>query len=315
MNENYIVTKSNELVCSYYTLSLHEHKIILALISMIQPNDDELKEYKFMVKDFLKLLDIKDKTKYKLIPKLAKGLMQKVFTIKNLTTKKDLHIAWLSSAEYDNNTGTIALKFDSKLKPYLLMLKSYYTTYKLSNILQLKSKYSIRVFEILKRYENKKNAVSNVTLKLDELKNMLGANAKTYNVYNDFKKKCILPAQKELKQYTDIYFDFEEIKTSRKVDSIKFNILKNKNVGQIELDLNTNTEEKNKKEIQKVIRDFNSLYDGNLDYKLIKNLVKIKGIDCVKTCVSEFKNFVVTPTKSKVHSMILLKNMEHLKPM
>jgi len=243
MDKNYIVTKSNNLVCSYYTLTLQEHKIILALISMVQPDDDDLKEYEFKIKDFLKLLSTKDQGKYKSVPELTKGLIQKAFTIKNTDTNRHLQISWLSSAEYNNTNGTVSLKFDSKLKPYLLMLKEYYTSYKLSNILKFKSKYSIRLYEILKRYQNLKLNISTVTIKLDELKKMIGANSKTYSLYSNFKEKCLLPAQKELKKYSDIYFDFEAIKESRRVDAVKFNILKNVVESESNLlDLDVNTE-------------------------------------------------------------------------
>ena len=63
-----------------------------------------------------------------------------------------------------------------------------------------------------------------VIIELEELKSIIGANEKTYSVYQNVKTKCILQAQKELKKLTDIRFDFEEIKTGRKVTSLKFYI-------------------------------------------------------------------------------------------
>ncbi|BDR68557.1 hypothetical protein K144316041_p10600 (plasmid) [Clostridium tetani] len=58
---------------------------------------------------------------------------------------------------------------------------------------------------------------------------MIGAKGKSYNVYANLKNKVILQAQKELNEKTDIKFTFEEIKTGRKVTSIKFYIVCNKN--------------------------------------------------------------------------------------
>jgi plasmid replication initiation protein len=227
VDKNYIVTKSNKLICSYYSLTLQEHKIILTLISMVQPDDEDLKSYEFKIKTFIKLLGLKGQSCYSEIPRITKELMQKVFTIRDTEANETIQLAWLSSVKYNNNNGTVSLKFDSNLKPYILKLKEYYTSYKLSNILMFKSTYSIRVYEILKRYENPKKHISTIIIKLDELKKMAGANEKYFDKYANFKLRCIKPAQKELKKFSDIYFDFEEIKESRRVDAIKFNILKN----------------------------------------------------------------------------------------
>lgn len=222
MNKDYIVTKSNKLITCNYDLSLQEQKIILTLASMVQPHDTEFKEYKFKIKDFLKLLDIKDQSKYIEIPKITKDLMKKVFEIRE--GKKIIQIAWLCSAIYETGEGIVTLKFAPDLKPYMLELKELYTSYKLDNVLSLKSKYSIRLYEILKSNLYKKC----IEIELEEIKNMVGAKEKSYSVYQNVKNKIILQAQKELKDKTDINFTYEEIKTGRKVTSIKFYIMRNK---------------------------------------------------------------------------------------
>ena len=221
MEKNYIVTKSNKLINCDYDLSVFEQKIILTLASMVQPQDTEFKEYEFKIKDFIKLLGLKDQSKYTEIPKIIRELMKKVFEIRE--GKKIIQLAWLSSAEYEIGGGKVILKFDSKLKPYMLGLKEFYATYKLDNILILKSKYSIRLYEILRSNLYKKC----IEIELEELKKMVGANADYLKVYADFKNKVITQAQKELKNKTDISFEFEEIKTGRKITAIKFFIISN----------------------------------------------------------------------------------------
>jgi plasmid replication initiation protein len=216
MDKNYIVTKSNKLISCNYDLNLQEQRIILTLASMVQPHDIEFKDYEFRIKDFIELLGVKDEKKYIEVPKITKELMKKVFEIRE--GKKIIQLSWLSSAVYETGAGKVILSFDKNLKPYMLGLKELYTSYRLENVLSLRSKYSIRLYEILKSNSFKKC----IEVELKELREMVGANEKTYNIYGNLKSKILLHSQKELKGLTDISFEFEEIKTGRKVTSIKF---------------------------------------------------------------------------------------------
>ncbi|OOO61250.1 replication initiation protein, partial [Clostridium tepidum] len=224
MNENYIIKKSNYFIMnSNYDLSLEEQKLILTLASMVQPDDEEFKPYKFRIFEFMKLLGVDTKTKYTEVPKITKELMKKVFEIQEEDNL--IQTAWISSAVYKKGSGYVELTFSPYLKPYMLKLNTMFTQYKLTNILSMKSKYSPRIYEILKCNEFKKQGY--VELGVEELRKLLKAE-NIYPRYNDFKRKIILQTQKELKKISDISFEFEEIKTGRKVTSIKFYIKCNK---------------------------------------------------------------------------------------
>ncbi|HEY5589317.1 MAG TPA: replication initiation protein [Candidatus Paceibacterota bacterium] len=225
MDKNYVVTKSNYFIMnSSYDLSLEEQKIILTLASMVQPDDEEFKVYKFKIGDFMKLVGVEDKSKYTKIPKITKELMKKVFEIEE--GKKIIQVAWLSSAVYEKGTGFVELEFSPRLKPYMLKLNTMFTQYKVDNILNMKSKYSPRVYEFLKCNEFKKQNC--IEIEIEELRKLLKAN-NVYPLYNDVKRYVIERTQKELKKLSDISFEFEEIKTGRKVTSLKFYIHSNKN--------------------------------------------------------------------------------------
>ena len=225
MDKEYLITKSNYFIMnSSYDLSLEEQKIILTLASMVQPDDEEFKPYKFRIADFMELLGVETQTKYTEIPKITKELMKKVFEIQKGDTL--IQTAWLSGAKYKRGSGEVELTFSSYLKPYMLKLGSMFTQYKLANVLSMKSKYSPRIYEILKCNEFKKQGYIEITI--DDLRKLLKAET-IYPLYANFKQKLLIPTQKELKKLSDIYFDFEEIKTGRKVTSLKFYIRSNKN--------------------------------------------------------------------------------------
>ncbi|MDS1005254.1 replication initiation protein [Clostridium sporogenes] len=220
MNENYIVKKSNYFIMnSNYDLSLEEQKLILTLASMVQPDDEEFKPYKFRIVEFMRLLGVENKAKYIEIPKITKELMKKVFEIQEEDTL--IQTAWLSGAVYKKGTGYVELTFSPYLKPYMLKLNTMFTQYKLANVLSMKSKYSPRIYEILKCNEFKKQGY--MEIEVDELRKLLKAE-NIYPRYNDFKRKIILQTQKELKKISDISFEFEEIKTGRKVTALRFYI-------------------------------------------------------------------------------------------
>lgn len=216
-----LVTKSNNLIEARYKLTVEEQRLILFLVSMIQPTDEDFKSYTIKVKDFMQLVDIKNKGVYKQFITISGSLSGKTVMIKK--ENSTLVTSWLSSAEYFEKQGKIEISFDPKLKPYLLKLKNNFTTYKLENIIKLKSFYSIRIYELLKQYEKLKERVFTI----DQLRSCLCIDKSQYPLYGNFKQKVLNVAKKELKEKTDIFFDIEEIKNERKIEKIKFFIHKN----------------------------------------------------------------------------------------
>lgn len=214
-NSHNLVTKSNRLIEANYKLGVVEQKIILCLASNIQPSDSDFKTYTLPIKEFTKLLGLKGSPKYSDLRQTTRELMQKVFEIK--IDKKVIQVAWLSYVAYNETEGSIDIRFDPFLRPYLLELKREFTSYKLENVVKLKSSYAIRIYELLKQYEK----IQVRTFSIAELRKMLGVED-IYPAYGNFKQRVLIPAQKELKKQTDISFEIEEIKTGRKVNKVKF---------------------------------------------------------------------------------------------
>jgi plasmid replication initiation protein len=265
MDKNYVVKKSNYFImnCSY-DLSLEEQKLILTLASMVQPNDEDFKPYKFKIADFMELLGVDTKTKYTEVPKITKELMKKVFEIEEDDTL--IQTAWLSSATYKKGSGMVEIEFSPKLKPYMLKLNGLFTQYKLANILSMKSKYSPRIYEILKCNEFKKQGY--IEIEVEELRKLLKAD-NVYPKYNDFKRYILERTQKELKKISDISFDFEEVKTGRKVTSIKFFIKANKKVNapkEISVDVDTTKED--------IIKLVELMKDHDITYREAESIYK-----------------------------------------
>ena len=121
------------------------------MASNIQPSDSDFKTYTLPIKEFADLIGVKSQHKYSDLKKITKELMQKVFEVR--IDKKVIQVAWLSYVAYNETEGTIDIRFDPFLRPYLLELKREFTSYKFENVVQLKSTYAIRIYELLKQYE------------------------------------------------------------------------------------------------------------------------------------------------------------------
>ena len=217
-NKNDLIVKSNYIIEASYKLSLGEQRIIYMLTSMIKYNDCEFKVYKINVKDFINLIGTKSNDTYAQVLKYVEDLREKDLSIKK--EKSILKIKWLSSAEYFIDEGYIELCFDPKLKPYLLELKNAFTKLSLTQMVSFTSQYSARIYELLMQYKKIKER----TFELNHIKLLLGIDIDEYKYYSSFKQRVITTAIKEINDKSDLYVDFEEIKTGRKVTSIKFNI-------------------------------------------------------------------------------------------
>lgn len=219
------VVKSNRIIEAKYRLNVREQKFILYMVSLIKPDDEDFKFYRVKINEFEKILNLEGKkwgSIYQVVKDIVLNLNDKPLIIAKDGGRKQQIINWIASAEIEMGTGIIEFEFSEKLKPYLLQLKSHFTKYNLDNILQLKSGFSIRMYELLKSHQFQ----GKVEYDLEELKTLLGVDDK-YDEYTDFKKRVLKTAQIELKNKSDIYFVFKEKRLNRKINSIFFTIFEN----------------------------------------------------------------------------------------
>ncbi|PUB08201.1 replication initiation protein [Paenisporosarcina sp. OV554] len=221
MQENYMVTQSNNLIEARHLkpLTAREQKIVLTMVSMIQPTDKDFMDYRISIREFHEMLGLSGREHYTEIKEIAKELMSKSVEI----PKDDggwILANWISSADYIKGEGVIALSFSPKLLPYLLQLKNAFTSYRLSNILSLKSTYSIRLYELMKKWQH----LGRWECPVESLREKLGATTKTYSLYGNFKNRVLSFAINEINEKTDLHITFKEIKKGRKVDKIEFSI-------------------------------------------------------------------------------------------
>ncbi len=237
---NYIVAKSNQIVQkSRYDFSVTEQRTIAYICSKIKPIEviDRAKgvpfqlEYDFNILEYARICGLIDNGKlYNEVKTTLKNISDKSMWL-TLEDGSETVVRWLDRVTTNKRNGIAKIRIDDRLAPYLFDLQSKFLSYGLKNILNMKSQYSIRLYELLKSYHGLKsiqadNKKTSWTINLDELKQTLMVeNVKSYENYKDFRKKVLEVAQKEINELTDISIYFEPITKGRKTEKVKFTII------------------------------------------------------------------------------------------
>jgi plasmid replication initiation protein len=224
--QKFVVTQSNSLIEAEYSteLTARAHKTARLILSLISPDDKNLRFYTIRLDALKKYLGISPNTRwgsfYKELDGIADKLDKKPIRIPNAEGGY-IRAKFLSGYEILPQTGIVTFEISNLLKPHLLELKKNYTSYLLTHIPKLRSSYSIRLYELLHQYRK----FGKRYFELNDLQRKVGSN---YPKYSNFKIKVLNKAQKGLKTHTDLAFVFHEKKEGRKVTGIEFIIFGNK---------------------------------------------------------------------------------------
>lgn len=208
-----LVVKHNDLInaTSNYKYCKNELKIICTLVADINNTyDKDFQKKAIRVRD----LDFNNEdytNNYKYLVDLCKGLMSKTFMINGSV------YSWFTKLTPLSGVGIVEYEFHNDLKPFLLDLKNNFTKYHLNNILELRSVYSIKVFELLMQYKT----INHRNISFSDFRNILNLPAKYRNV--DI-RRLLETIQEDLNQNTSITFNFTFEKLGKSFDSINFDI-------------------------------------------------------------------------------------------
>lgn len=216
LGEDYKVVKHNFLINakSTYKYTLNELKLISHLIANILPSDTNLEIKKVSIRELNFI--VTDSNNYSKIGKELEKLKIKIIKLPN-----GYEVNWFSCLKYEN--GFIEYSFDTRLKEFLLNINSNFTSYYLTNVLNLKSAYSIRIFELLFQLKDKGYR----TIFLNDLKECLGI---PISYSNKDIRRLIQNVQKDLQLHTTIQFEFKIVKKGRIFHKVEFIIKNNKKV-------------------------------------------------------------------------------------
>lgn len=219
VNIEALVRKSNHVNEAITKLTVQHQRLLAILISAIRPDDAEMQTHTFAATEIAEICQLDVRDYYKEARQVVSELLRKTLLLRE-DDGKLYEFQWLSVGVYHEEKGLISMAIHPKLQPYFLQLQSRFVQYQLGDMLQLKSKYSIRLFELLKQYL----PIGERTFELEEIRKMIGVEDGELTLFADFKRRAIEFAVHEINAKTPILVSVEYIKVSRAVAFLKFKI-------------------------------------------------------------------------------------------
>lgn len=224
-----IVRKGKEFNNMPLDLNLLDSKFINTLISLVSPEDDHLKEYRIGIKDFINASTVDDDAKryYSLLPRIAEKLMQpRTFT--DPRTGATVSIALISRSTHLPGSGYISVLLGPDLRQHLLSLKSNnLVEYQLGTILQMKSKYSISLYEkVILWIKEAGQDTFDYSISYSDFRTLMGIDTKKYSRPALFRKNVLDVAIAEIESTTNIRISLEEVRPGKALEGYIFHIAK-----------------------------------------------------------------------------------------
>ena len=228
------VVESNALIQrTRYELTLEEQRLLKYVISKIKPDDEKLKYCEFTIRDYCDVCGIN----LDAVPDMYNYIKRTITTLKSRTfwikrerdgIEEEVTFQWIDKAIMRKRSGVVSIKLDDDLAPYLLEQRRQYTQYQLLSVLPMKSKYSSRLYEVLRAELPRGRRYREVTYTLEDLQDRLGitgANGKSYRKNPTMFRKFIMDgALEEIALYTDITASAEYLKAGKKIDRVRIEI-------------------------------------------------------------------------------------------
>lgn len=248
-----MTVRPENIIEARFSLSNKQNSIVDIVLSKLR--DDDNLTYELDVKEYEYLIKTDTSNIYRDFKKAVKGFEKAGVNIFDKETKEETWFAWFSKIKYKDKQGKIEVNIDKDFKKILYEVKKK-IFFDLAYTLNMKSNYSQRVYYYMKSFEDtgwRIDLIDDLTKKLEA--------PESYKNFANMKKYVLDKAKEEINEITDILFDYEPVKSGRKVTHIKSTIKsKNKNIINYK-----------KMSVEFIIATIGDLIDGEIDAKKILN--------------------------------------------
>ena len=265
--KNNIVVKKNEFLKFKYSLSLNEQRLLLACISKIDSRKPILPEQEFFVtvQEMSDLFDEKRDNVYRDLKIACKKLRSAFITTTD--REKDKEINWVSTVTYWKDESRVSIVFNSAVLPYLSSITEKFFKYRLADVKDFQSVYSLRFYELLHQFQP--NGSGSQEIEVDELRALLNLEDK-YATFGELKRSVIDKAITEINQYSNLTVSYGERKRARKVVAIQFAFETKQKVLEVE--------HKKQMSLEQFVRENSAKTKGKTEFEVRQMMTKIKDV-------------------------------------
>lgn len=217
-----LVVKDNALIEASYNLSLIEQRLILLAIvearEITELNNNTPIEITASL--YQEQFNLNESNSYKQLSDASKQLFNRQFSYLDRYKSNDVITVarWINRASYMNSQGTVILYLSDETISLISRLEEQFTKYFLIQVSELKSQYSIRLYEIIIKNINLKSK----SYSIEDIRNLLGIDESLYKSISYLKRDVIDKAIKEINLKTDITINYKQIKAGKAVTHLSF---------------------------------------------------------------------------------------------
>ena len=218
-----IAVLSNEIAKSSYNLTLMEHRVIKSFIAAVKFSEVLSSDvpYYLGVREFANFWNLNMFDVRKEVDKAVNTMFLRYVSTSRLDgTYTKTH--WISSFTYDAVEDRFEIYWTPQVIGHISQLRERFVKLDLSELIDVKSMYSFRLYEILTTVIGE-NSYRNPSFTIEQLMHMMDVpdSCKEYKI---FKQRVLMVAVGELKTKVKRFskMEIEEEKEKRKVLGIKF---------------------------------------------------------------------------------------------
>lgn len=204
-------------------MNINAMKLFRLAITQCRMSDKGFYEYDFRIQDIAKAFEIDADNLYRDVQENCKKMMQSLLYYGDGNPKHDWKYKTIfDECSYNSKTGTITVLLSDKMTDLFLQLKRDFTRIPISAVLTMKSKYAIRLYELICEKLNSRfpyaDTATEIQLSLDEARKVTGTETKkTYDKISNFKSKVLLPSIREIEDNASWKIVLTDLKSGRKV--------------------------------------------------------------------------------------------------
>lgn len=225
--ESRLVVKDNSLIDASFNLSLVEQRIMLMAIVEARelPKLTFDTPVKVSVKSYIDQFKVASSTAYESLQDAVDTLFERQFSYYDPVMGERFKERWIYKASYIDDKGHVVMFFTPTVISMISRLYKNFTQYLIDEVSDFKSKYSVRLYELLIKY---KELGSSKKYTIDELRSLLGVENTEYKTMSLFKVNVLDKAVKEINTKTDIQIKYDQFKEGRTISHILFKLSKKK---------------------------------------------------------------------------------------